>query len=192
MLAHLTRCLAAGIVALLPIGGSILAVAWAESTIAGSWLAQQPFYFPGLGLIATAVVLYVIGLVVTTFLGRFLWRRIDRVLEALPVLGQLYQTLKQILGYGRGDKGMFRDVVLLSSHDTGGRQIALTTGERADDGAGSKEIVFVPGSPNPTSGRLVLVDRSELVRLDMTVHDALKVLVMVGKAPFGRVREGGA
>jgi uncharacterized membrane protein len=84
---HLTRCFLAGIVALLPIGAFVLTVAYLEAMIAGSWLARQPYYFPGLGLLATAGVIYLIGLTVSTFLGRWLWKRVDVLFDSLPALG---------------------------------------------------------------------------------------------------------
>src|SRR5258708_39183822 len=110
---HVTGCFLAGVVALLPIGGFVLTVAYLEATIAGSWLAGQPYYFPGLGLLATAAVIYLIGLTVSTFLGRWLWGRIDVLFDSLPALGRLYQTLKQIIGYGAGEDAIFQRAVLI-------------------------------------------------------------------------------
>jgi uncharacterized membrane protein len=104
---HISRCFLAGIVALLPIGGFVVAVAYLEATIASSWLAKQPFYFPGLGLLVSAAAIYLIGLTVSTFLGRWLWKRVDRLFDSLPALGRLYQTLKQIIGYGEGKRRFF-------------------------------------------------------------------------------------
>src|SRR5258708_2462033 len=110
---HVSRCALAGIVALLPIGGFVLSVVSMEAPIAGSWLAGQPFYFPGLGLLAVAAIIYVIGLVVSTFVGQWLWARVDSTFNRLPFLGRLYLSFKQILGYGDGKDGLFQEVVLV-------------------------------------------------------------------------------
>src|SRR5258708_39892788 len=94
---HISKCFLAGIVALLPIGGFVIAVGYLEATIAGSWLAKQPYYFPGLRLLAPAVAIYLIGLTVSTFLGRRLWKPLDLLFDSLPALGRLYQAPKQII-----------------------------------------------------------------------------------------------
>ena len=180
--AHLSRCFIAGIVALLPIGGLALTVVYMETTIAESWLAKQPFYFPGMGLLAVAVIVYAIGLFVSTVLGQWLWSCLDKTLNNLPALGRMYQTLKQILGYGEGQDGMFHEVVLVPSRDTGAVEIGLVTNQIADESGLSKLIVFVPGAPNPTIGRMLVIEPSLVHRINVPVSEALKALVSVGKA----------
>ena len=184
---HLYRCFLAGLVALLPVGGVVLTVVYLESTIAGSWLADEAFYFPGLGIVTAVIIIYAIGLIVSTFVGRWLWSRVDSLLDNLPALGQLYQTLKQILGYGQGEEAIFQQVVLIRSRETDGEEIGLVTNRCADADGGEKLSVFVPGAPNPTAGRLVLVD-SRLVRpVDVEVNEALKSLLSVGKTAIPSV-----
>lgn len=180
---HLTRCFLAGIVALLPVGGTVLTIVWLEATISGSWLAEQPFYFPGLGLLLVVSAVYLVGLCVTTFVGRWLWRATDGLLASLPAVGPLFQTLKQLLGYGAGEDAMFREVVMVPCLDNGGEQIGLLT-ERID---GDRCVVFLPGAPNPTAGRLVVLPESQVQPTDTLVADALKALVSVGNAPMPRV-----
>src|SRR5260370_12423509 len=109
---HVTRCFLAGIVALLPIGGFVLTVAYLEAMIAESWLAKQPFYFPGLGLLATAAAIYLIGLTVSTFLGRWLWTRGDFLFDRLPALGRVYSTLQQNIGFGGREECIFQSAGL--------------------------------------------------------------------------------
>ena len=99
---HLSRCMIAGVVAILPIAGLAFSVVYLEKQLAGSWLKDQGFYFYGEGLILGVVLIYLIGLVISTFLGRWIWSLFDKVLGKLPLLGRLYQTLKQVLGYGEG------------------------------------------------------------------------------------------
>ncbi len=98
MIRHVTKCLLTGVDALLPIGGLVLGIGYLESVLSGAGLKQLPFYFPGLGLLAAFALLYLIGLVLTTFIGKWLWTRLDRLLDRLPALGKLYVSLKQILG----------------------------------------------------------------------------------------------
>jgi len=181
---HVSQCFLAGIVALLPIGGFIIAVVYLEATIAGSWLAKQPYYFPGLGLIATAIAIYLIGLTVSTFLGRWLWTQVDRLFDNLPALGRLYQTLKQIIGYGEGKDAIFHRVVLIRGSEPDGAELGLVTNETADETGSPRLIVFVPGAPNPTTGRLIVIDAARTIALSVSVSDALKSLLSVGKTPL--------
>lgn len=178
---HLSRCFLSGIVALLPIGGLVLSVAYMESAVAKSWLARQPFYFPGLGLLATAAIIYGIGLTVSTFVGRWLWARMDTMFNHLPFLGRLYLTFKQILGYGEGKEGMFHEVVLVPNGETASEELGLVTNRIDGENGTQTLIVFVPGAPNPTTGRLLLIDATLVRRLDIPVSEALKALVSVGK-----------
>lgn len=184
---HLTRCFIAGIVALLPIGGTILTIAYLESTVAGSWLAKQPFYFPGAGLLLAAALIYAVGLVVTTVLGQWMWTRLDRLLDRLPILGRLYQTLKQLLGVAEGEDAIFRQVVLVPARDTAAVEIGLVTHETVDAAGKKQRVVFVPSAPTPTTGRLLIVDESLLVPLDISASDAMKALVSLGKTSLPEV-----
>ncbi|MHC4779731.1 MAG: DUF502 domain-containing protein [Planctomycetota bacterium] len=178
---HLTRCFLAGIVALLPIGGTVLSVAYVESTLAESTLKTLPFYFPGLGILAAVVLIYLIGLAVSTFVGKWAWARVDALLDRLPALGRLYQTLKQILGYGEGRDAVFLGVVLVPGRDGVGEELGLLTNEVVAEGGAKKCVVFVPGAPSPTAGRMLIINDDLVRRLDMPVNEALKALLSVGK-----------
>ena len=179
---HITRCFAAGVVALLPLGGTVFAILWVENAIAASWLARRAFYFPGLGILLAVLTIYLVGLFVTSFLGRWLWRRADRTLERLPLLGSLYQSLKEVLGYDSGRERFFRGVVAVECE--GGVELGLITGETTDNAGQPRTLVFVPGSPNPANGRLLLVEPAAVRKLDVRVADALRTLVSMGKAPL--------
>ena len=188
---HLTRTFIAGVVALLPIGGLVLSVVVAEKTIADSWLAAQPWYFPGLGLLAVVVITYGIGLFITTFIGRFLWRIFDSLLDSLPALGSLYKTLKQVLGYGEGQDAMFQRVVLVPGRDPGSMELGLVTNTiPGADGDVDHLAVFLPAAPTPTSGRMIMIDVAKTVSVNMSVHDALKFLIAVGKTDVAGLPAG--
>ncbi|MBM4062595.1 MAG: DUF502 domain-containing protein [Planctomycetes bacterium] len=179
---HVTRCLVAGIVALLPLGGAVLTVVWLEDALSGPWRDWLGWYFPGLGLLLAFAATYLVGLFVTTFVGRWLWRRTDRLLESLPLLGTLYQSLKEVLGYDSRKERFFRGVVAVPAD--GGHEIGFVTGEAKGPGGVPCVLVFVPSAPNPTNGRLLLVDPAQLVKLDVRTADALRALVSLGKTPL--------
>lgn len=181
---HVTRCMVAGIVALLPMGGAVFTVVWLENAISGSWREKLPFYFPGLGLLLALVAIYVVGFFVTTFVGRWLWRRADRLLENLPLLGAAYQSVKEVLGYDSTRERFFQGVVAVRADE--GYEIGFVTGESPGPDGRTHTVVFVPSAPNPTNGKLLLVEPTRLLRLDVRTADALRALVSIGKTPLAK------
>ena len=179
---HVTRCLVGGIVALLPIGGAALGLVYAETTLARSWRDEVSWYFPGMGIVAALLLVYLVGLLVTTFFGRWLWRQADKLLQRVPLVGTLYSSLKEVLGYDTARDRFFESVVAVRVDD--GFEIGLVTG-RADGPDGTEHtIVFVPSSPNPSNGRLLLLPPDHINELDLRAADALRGLVSMGKTPL--------
>lgn len=181
ILKHITKCVCAGLVAVLPIGGTILVIAYIESGISSSGVSKLPFYFPGLGILTACVAVYALGLVTSTFLGRWVWSKADALLQRLPALGRLYATLKQILGYGEGEDAIFQSVVMVPLNGDHGEEMGLVTNSITSETGIEQLIVFVPFAPAPTSGRLIVVNRNQVRSVNVSVHDALKALIAVGK-----------
>ena len=176
---HITRCLVAGIVALLPLGGVVFAIVGLEGILSESWRSKVSWYFPGLGLLLALLVVYAIGVFVTTFAGRWLWRRVDRLLENLPLLGTLYQSLKEVLGYDSARERFFQGVVAVPADE--GFELGFVTGTAAGPDGQPHTLVFVPSAPNPTNGKLLLIEPGRLQKLDVRTADALRALVSMGK-----------
>ena len=133
-------------------------------------------------MLVVLAAVYGIGLCVTTFVGRWLFLLVDRQLARVPMLGMLYRSLKQLLGYGSGGDALFTRVVLVQSHDSDAVQLGLVTRSVTNSDGIPRELVFVPGSPNPTAGRLLFVEASALRPAGLEVHHALELLVTMGKA----------
>jgi uncharacterized membrane protein len=146
-----------------------------------------PFAIPGTGLIIVVIGLTVIGALTATLLGRFFVRLNDRVFARLPIIRSLYGTLKQMFETLLSNKaGAFRQVVLVQFPVRGCWAIGFVTGPTGGEVqsriANELVNVFVPTSPNPTSGYLLFVQRSEMTILDMSVEEALKLVVSGGIA----------
>ncbi|HEB12287.1 MAG TPA: DUF502 domain-containing protein [Actinobacteria bacterium] len=178
---HIGQAFLAGIVAILPIAGLIITVAYLESTISSTGISKIPFYFPGFGLLTAVISIYLVGLIVTNFIGKWIWKRVDKILNRLPALGRIYQTLKQILGYGEGEDAIFHEVVLVPSTDQQSEELGLVTNKMSDDQGHTNLIIFVPGAPSPTSGRLIVMRQDSVKRLAVPVNEAIKALVSMGK-----------
>lgn len=145
-----------------------------------------PFGLPGLGLLILVVLLTAIGALTAGFVGRVVVRTGERMLERMPVIRGLYSATKQIFETVLRNKSTaFREVVLVEYPRRGLWTIAFITG--VTDGAiqeltdgGEVVNIFVPTTPNPTSGFLLFVPRTDLIKLDMTVDEGIKLVVSGG------------
>ena len=179
---HFTKCCVAGIVALLPLLSFVLTIVYFENQLA-IYLKDSGYYFFGLGLILAAAIVYVVGLVITNFIGKWIWDLMDRLLDRLPILGNLYQTFKQILGYGEGPGAFFQRVVMIPAVDSIGESLGLVTNEKPFENDPEKAhliAVFIPTAPSPASGKLILIDRSLTKDAGISVNEAMQTIVSVG------------
>tara|TARA_B100000524_G_scaffold277797_1_gene154630 strand:- start:58 stop:714 length:657 start_codon:yes stop_codon:yes gene_type:complete len=147
-----------------------------------------PREIPGLGLLGLIIFLILIGFLTANFFGRWLVNKTEIVLQNIPLIKTFYKTIKQILETVLSNKSdAFRNVVLLEYPRKGTWIIGFTTGETA--GEIKKKVkkklinVFIPTTPNPTSGFLLLVPENELTYLDVNVDDAIKTVVSAGIIP---------
>lgn len=175
---HLTVCLLTGLVTILPVGGTIFLIAVAENMLRP--MIPAKLYFPGVGLISVMVLLYLLGLTLSTVVGRWFWKWLDQVMGRLPGLGLIYRTLKQILGFEAGEGGLFQRVVLVHDEGSGGAEIGLVTTIEGE-GDAQQLVVFLPGSPNPSQGRLLRLPPSRVIATDWSIDRALKTLFSLGK-----------
>ncbi len=144
-----------------------------------------PFSVPGIGLLILLVGLTLIGAMTANLVGRMLVRGSDRPLNRTPVVRGVYNALKQIFETVLSQKSQaFREVVLVEYPRKGVWALGFITGtpegEIQDLGGGTLASVFVPTTPNPTSGFLLFLPERELVRLAMTVEEGIKMVVSGG------------
>ncbi len=177
---HVMKALLAGMVAVLPIGGTLLTVFFIEDALAATGIDRLGFYFPGLGILLALAALYLLGVTVSSVVGRYFYRFVDRLLARLPGLGFLYRSLKEVLGYGEGEQAIFQKVVLVRDGVHGGACLGLVTNEVEIDGE-ALSVVYLPHAPTPTNGQLHYLPSAQLTELAMSTNEALKVLFAVGK-----------
>jgi len=144
-----------------------------------------PTDVPGLGLIVLVVLLVFIGFVTASFFGSLILRKTESLITKIPLIKAFYKTIKQIIEtIFKNNSNAFRDVVLLEYPRRGLWVLGFTTGEVK--GAVKNKInqqlvnVFVPTTPNPTSGFLLMVPKSQLKYLNTKVDDAIKTIVSAG------------
>lgn len=188
------RYLVAGLLVWVPIGVTILIIKFLVDLMDQTLLllptGVQPanlfgFRIPGLGIVLTVAVLLVTGMVVANLFGRQLMRLGELVLARIPVVRSIYSSVKQLTETLFSNSGQsFRKVVLVPYPHPGSWTMGFLTG------VGSGEVrerlgrevmnVFVPTTPNPTSGFFLIVPREDVVELDMSVDDGLRMLLSVG------------
>jgi uncharacterized membrane protein len=154
-----------------------------------------PFSLPGLGLLVMLAFLTLVGMLTAGLAGRTLVRLGEQLLSRMPIVRSVYGTLKQIFETVLAQSSRsFREVVLIEYPRRGIGAIGFVTGptrgevqSRADD---ELVNVFLPTTPNPTSGFLLFVPRKDLVHLDMSIEEGIKMVISGGiVAPSQRVDE---
>lgn len=153
-----------------------------------SWLGV---HIPGLGVLLTLVVVFGTGVFAANIIGQRLVRFWERILRSIPVVNSIYTGVKQVSDtlFLPGGQA-FRKALLVEWPSSGSWTIAFLTGQPGGDVAnhlkGDYVSVYVPTTPNPTGGYFVMVPRSSVVELDMSVDEALKYIISMGVAVPGR------
>jgi uncharacterized membrane protein len=157
-----------------------------------------PVHIPGIGLVVVAIGLTLIGALTAGYVGRRLLRIGDRLLARMPVIRGLYGAMKQIFETVLSKQSnTFREVVLIEWPRRELWTIGFITGKPEGEirELTSDDVVnvYVPTTPNPTSGYLVHVPRRDVVLLSMTVEEAIKFVISGGiVAPPDRRAQGSA
>jgi uncharacterized membrane protein len=140
-------------------------------------------------LLATAVVVVLVtlfGFFSNYVLGKFFWSLAERTIQRIPGVGAVYNAVRQIVAtFGSQNRSMFSQVVLVQYPRPGCWTIGFLTNRAQAEpqlraGAGELWTVFVPTTPNPTSGFLLMLPRAEVVELDMSVGDGMKMILSGG------------
>jgi len=144
-----------------------------------------PFSIPGLGLLAVIAVLIAIGALTAGMFGRMWMRFSEHILRRMPIVRGIYSAIKQILETVLSQQSnAFREAVLIEYPRRGLWSIGFITGSTKGEvqTVTQEEVVtvFLPTTPNPTSGFLLFVPRRELIHLKMPVEDAIKMVISGG------------
>lgn len=182
-----------GLLLIAPIGGAAWLVYWLISTVDGLfpsvWRPKLLGYpLPGLGLLFVLGLALTVGVAAHNFAGRRLVKYFDDLVHRIPLFGSTYGLIKQVLEsvFSSGG-GSFKRAVLVEYPTAGSWAIAFVTqstvtGKLRDAIAADILAVYVPTTPNPTSGFYLLVERERVRELDMPVEQAFKLLLTMGIA----------
>ncbi len=194
MLSFLRRYLVAGLLVWVPLGVTLLVVrmlvSWLDGTmllIPAQYRPEQwlGFNIPGLGVILSLLIVFVTGVFAANFFGRSVVSMWEHMLARIPLVRSVYSGTKQLAETLFSDKGKsFRKVLLVEFPRKGLWTLGFLTG--VDQGEAQRRTgrdvlnVYVPTTPNPTGGYFIMVPRDEVIELEMSVDDGLKMLMSMG------------
>ncbi len=140
---------------------------------------------PGLGVVVMLLALLLTGIFATNMFGQWSLRQAHRVLSKIPIVKSIYNSVKQVSDTLFSSSGnAFREAVLVQYPRAGAWTIAFVTGRPGGEAAlhlaGDYLSVYVPTTPNPTSGFFLMVPRADVIALQMSVDEALKYVISMG------------
>ncbi|MEW6009289.1 MAG: DUF502 domain-containing protein [Candidatus Omnitrophota bacterium] len=193
MMSKLRRYFLTGLAVLLPIvltGYIIFAVFNFADNLLGKHINRYlsiffGFYIPGLGLLITALIIIVVGFFSSNFLGKRLLPFFENILLRIPLVHQIYPSTKKIISFFfSAKKQLFKQVVLVEYPRKGIWSLAFITNEGTPEVEKKldKEMlnIFIPGTPGPLTGYFMFVPKEDVIFLDISVEDALKLFISGG------------
>jgi uncharacterized membrane protein len=160
---------------------AVSVVAPAQAAPVLQWLSTTP----GVGVVVMLLALLLTGMLVSNMAGQWVARQSDRLLSHIPIVKSIYTSVKQVSDTLFSSSGQaFREAVLVQYPRAGVWTIAFVTGHAGGEvreHLGDDVLsLYVPTTPNPTSGFMLLVPRSEVHTLQMSVDEALKYIISMG------------
>ncbi|MBR0568407.1 DUF502 domain-containing protein [Azoarcus sp. L1K30] len=183
-----------GLLIWIPLTITFMVLAWIVNTLDQIllWLpsGSQPrdvigFNIPGIGVLASLLIVFVTGLVAANVLGQKVVQLWEGILARIPVVKSIYYSVKQVSDTLFSSSGQaFRKALLVQYPRQGSWTIAFLTGKPGGDAArhleGDFVSVYVPTTPNPTSGFFLMMPRADVIELEMSVDEALKYIISMG------------
>lgn len=156
----------------------LIPTAWQPDALIG-------FHIPGLGVLLTLLIVLLTGMLGASFIGRWLVRMGENIVEKIPLVRSVYGALKNVLETVlRDNQDSFRRVVLIEYPRKGAYALGFVSGSGHGEVQHRSEemmlTVFVPTAPNPTSGFLLYVPEEDTIPLDMSVEDGMKCVISAG------------
>lgn len=187
----LKRYLLTGLLVVTPLWATILILKTLFVTVDGilgdvvSRYLIPEYYIPGLGIVTLVLLIFLVGLLATNFIGRRVVKLWEDSLDRVPVVRGIYSTLKSMMDIlSFKDREQYNRVVLIQFPKNGHYCFAfvtgITQGELQQFSPEPLLNVYVPTSPNPTSGYFLLVPEREVMPVDMSVEEAMKLIVSGG------------
>ena len=185
--AHFKKYMTRGMLAIIPLFFSILAIQFLYRTIDQRVMKIIDqvfgFSFPGLGLLLLVMAIYLTGLLASSLVGRQLLNLIDRVAFQMPLIKTTQKIGRQLVSmFSLPENQVFKRAVLVPFLKPGIFTVGFVTGDVINKNQHNEKLlkVFVPTPPNPLSGTMILIRESEILDPGWTVEDAIKTVISAG------------
>ena len=174
-----------GLAIVMPAVISVGVVVWLFQSVSNAtdrlfFFLPEAWYRAWVALALTVLLICLIGRYCRSYFGRKAIEWIDHTILHVPLVNKIYGTVKQVNESFSNNKSSFKQVVLVTFPHARSRTVGFVTGEQKGLGPENLISVFIPTTPNPTSGFLILVPESELIKLDMSVADGIKFIISLG------------
>jgi len=186
---NLKRIFTTGLLALLPLAITAyvfyLVYSFLDNLIGDLIQAIFDFRIPGIGFAAALLLIMVVGFIASNIIGKKLVGFSDTIFQRLPLARGIYSSARQIIdAFTVQGKNAFQKVVLLEYPRKGLYVLGFVTGSSKGEIQGKTHeetlSIFIPTTPNPTSGMLILAPRHEVIELEMSIEEGMKVIVSGG------------
>lgn len=143
------------------------------------------FIIPGIGFLLTILIIFAVGLVSTSVIGKKLFEKFEKFLDGIPLVKSIYSGAKQVIHtVATANKAAFSRVVLVQFPKNGIYSIGFVTSEaQGEVQEVTKESVinvFIPTVPNPTTGFFLMIPKEDIIPLDMSIEDGIKLIMSGG------------
>ena len=184
-LLHIRTTLIAGLLAILPIGVTLFVLKFffelLDPILGPIFDMGNVRIFPGLGVIVLLILLYVVGIITTKILSARIVNVGHKLIEKIPVISSIYSTTRSGVEILSGTQGFeSRGVVLVDFPRPAMKAIGLITAELGVLNGEPMVAVYIPTTPVPSSGFLIVVALSDVTPTDISVDDAMKIIVSGG------------
>ena len=141
-----------------------------------------PIYIPELaGFILTILFIYIIGRLVSNVLGKRLYQWFEKLLSRIPIVNAVYKTIKQITSsISNPERQAFKKVVFIEYPRKEIWTMSMVTGESINESGEEFYHIFVPTTPNPTSGFMLYILQKDTIKTDITIEEGLKIIISGG------------
>lgn len=192
LVGHLKGKLAAGLLVIIPVGVTIFILRFLFNLADGVLapyikdaaefaFGEEGRYIPGFGMIVGLLVIYVSGVIASNVFGRRMVETWDRLLARIPLVKSIYTSSKQFMQvFSKSGRNSFRKAVYVEFPKTGTYSLAFVTNSVSTPSGKQYCTCFIPTSPNPTSGYVLILEENNVYPTSFGVEEAMKVIMSGG------------
>ena len=184
MISHFRRIILTGLLAIVPVALTfyiLKGIFTFLDNLTSPIFKEMDIYIPGLGILLTLLLVYFLGLFITNILGKRVLYWLEKLIKNIPLVNTIYNTIKQITHAitGTADNN-FQSVVYVEYPRKKLWTLAFVTGTSVNEQKLEFYHLFVPTTPNPTSGIFIMIPKEDTLPAEMNVEEALKTVISGG------------